>query len=166
MKKRLSQGLLIFFIAGILTFLFYDFVILKLTNIYKAEICLSKYCIQKPHDWLPLVVKKSNKSYLYGEFLKNDMEISDTYFKDESNGILLTKGNRIILLNELTEKKKSKYKLLTQKLISGKIYFIMNSKSFVVVLFNDLNMIFIIDKGHNYEKIVEHLLLTSRQNYP
>ena len=164
MKRRIMQGLLLFAGGGVIAFFLYDIVVLKLTNIYKKKLCVEEYCIQKPNDWLPLMVKKSGNSYLYGEFLDNNMKIGKKYLANERNGIVLTKDNAEIVLYEYVEKKKTKSKLLTKKVINGETYFIMNNGSLVVVLFPKLNMSFTIASALNPESLVEHLILTSEKN--
>jgi len=64
-------------------------------NVFIPTVCVKGVCVNKPHDWIPLIMKEDNVSKIFGiipeQYILTNM--GNTYLDGVSDGILLEYNN-------------------------------------------------------------------------
>lgn len=170
------KSVLLFIMGLIFLFLAYDPIVRYLTNTYKKQICVEEFCIEKPKDWIPIVVKRKGQTYMYDTFINNDMSLSKLHFEDYDNGIVLTKEEYKIVFRKLKLKNGISPQLVKYTL-KDNIYYKMKKKDVILIVFPKLHLGFnlgfnniLIDDTKAEELLkkvdylVEYFILTSTRN--
>ena len=81
----------IFIISAIFTIVLINITVSFLSNRYQKKICIEKFCIEKPKDWVVTLTKRKNKLYLFDLLSVDSALFDDDSLELHSNGIVLRK---------------------------------------------------------------------------
>lgn len=135
MKKFLKFLIILVTILALLEFYGNKIINLLFDN-FQDTLCTSKICIDKPKSWLPIIVKNNNKTYLLNivdtSFLFN---IESKHLKDETDGIILSKNLKKIIIKKLNFEMNVIKKLMTKQVYKNNTYYLMEKDDFAFIAY-------------------------------
>ncbi|RLA80940.1 MAG: hypothetical protein DRG78_10025 [Epsilonproteobacteria bacterium] len=118
-----------------------------ISDTYQNLIVVNGIKINKPKGWLPAIIKDNGKSYILNIINEKFIfiNISDYYFKNNKNGILLTNGlNKVIIVKSLNDIDLDRT-YMTKYYSNNKELYIIKNSNFTIIIYPKRKLIISMD---------------------
>lgn len=129
---------------------------------FQNNLPLGKLSINKPDGWFPAIVKENNISKIFNLIDERLLftEASQHYFKNNTNGILLTKNHEKIILTKLKNSHVSR-EYMKKHIYKEKEYLKMKTSEYTIVIDSENEIMIVMS---SFDKDIVYNILQNKKH--